>query len=82
MTGWKRMSTIALPVCAATAIMFGLLPRTWIELRFGVDPDGGSGLFEFLIAALPIAFAWGWQFAASYCTDTDFTGYGKSRCCR
>lgn len=59
MTGWKRMSTIALPVCAATAIMFGLLPRTWIELRFGVDPDGGSGLFEFLIAALPIAFGLG-----------------------
>jgi hypothetical protein len=55
MTRWKRMFTIALPVCAATGIIFGLLPRTWIELRFGVDPDGGSGLFEFLLAALPIA---------------------------
>jgi hypothetical protein len=55
MTRWKRMFTIALPVCVATGIVFGLLPRTWIELRFGVDPDGGSGLFEFLLAALPIA---------------------------
>jgi len=55
MTRWKRMFTIALPVCIATGIMFGLLPRTWIESRFGVDPDGGSGLFEFLLAALPIA---------------------------
>jgi hypothetical protein len=59
MTRWKRMSTIALPVCAATGIMFGFLPRTWIELRFGVDPDGGSGLFEFLITALPIAVGLG-----------------------
>jgi hypothetical protein len=54
MTRWKRMFTIALPVCAATGIMFGFLPRTWIELRFGVDPDGGSGVFEFLVAAVPI----------------------------
>ena len=59
MTRWKRMSTIALPVCAAAGIMFGFLPRTWIELRFGVDPDGGSGLFEFLITALPIAVGLG-----------------------
>ena len=48
-----------MPVCAATGIMFWFLPRTWIELRFGVDPDGGSGLFEFLIAALPIAVGLG-----------------------
>jgi hypothetical protein len=49
------MFTIALPVCVATGIIFGLLPRTWIELRFGVDPDGGSGLYELLLVALPIA---------------------------
>ena len=59
MTRWKRISTIALPVCAATGIMFGVLPGTWIELRFGVDPDGGSGLFEFLLAALSIAIGLG-----------------------
>ena len=59
MTRWKRISTIALPVCVATGIMFGFLPRTWIELRFGVDPDGGSGLFEFLITALPIVIGFG-----------------------
>lgn len=54
MTRWKRKSTIALLIFAATGIMFGFLPRTWIELRFGVDPDSGSGFFEFLIAAIPI----------------------------
>lgn len=59
MTRWKRKSTIALLLCAATGIMFGFLPRTWIELRLGVDPDGGSGLFEFLIAALPIVIGLG-----------------------
>jgi hypothetical protein len=39
--------------------MFGSLPRTWIELGLGVDPDGGNGLFEFLLAALPIAVGLG-----------------------
>ncbi|MBV8368136.1 MAG: hypothetical protein JO036_04260 [Candidatus Eremiobacteraeota bacterium] len=28
---------------------------TWIEARFGVDPDGGSGLAEFWATAIPIA---------------------------
>lgn len=59
MTQWKRISTIVFPVCAAAGIVFGFLPRTWIELRFGVDPDGGSGLLEFLLATLPIAIGLG-----------------------
>jgi hypothetical protein len=59
MTQWKRSSTIVLPLCAAAGILFGLLPRTWIEFRLGIDPDGGSGLFELLLAALPIAIGLG-----------------------
>jgi hypothetical protein len=55
MTRWKKIAKIALPVCLATGIAFALLPQTWIELWFGTDPDGGSGLFEFLMAAVPIA---------------------------
>jgi hypothetical protein len=54
MTRWKKIATIALPICVAAGIAFALLPQTWIELWFGADPDGGSGLLEFLIAALPI----------------------------
>jgi hypothetical protein len=59
MTRWKRTSTIVLPVCAAAGIVLKFLPRTWIELRFGVDPDGGNGFLELLLAALPVAIGLG-----------------------
>jgi hypothetical protein len=54
MTRWKKIAIVIASVCVAAGIAFALLPRTWIELWFGADPDGGSGLLEFLVAALPI----------------------------
>jgi hypothetical protein len=39
----------------AAGMMFALLPLDWIEVRFGSNPDGGSGLVEFLVAAIPLA---------------------------
>jgi hypothetical protein len=54
MTRWKQIAILTSSVCVAAGIAFALLPRTWIELRLGADPDGGSGLIEFLLAALPL----------------------------
>jgi len=37
----------------AAGILFGTLPRNWIELFFLADPDGGSGILElFFVLAL------------------------------
>lgn len=41
-----------------TVLFLGTLAtREWIELIFGVDPDGGSGTLEFAIASSLLAFA-------------------------
>jgi hypothetical protein len=55
MTRWQRICTITVSISVAVGIMFGLLPRTWIELRLGVDPDGGDGSLECLLAAILIS---------------------------
>jgi len=34
----------------------------FIEKAFGISPDGGSGWFEFLLFAIPLAgIAWLWR---------------------
>jgi hypothetical protein len=57
MTRWQRRCMTAVSISVAVGIMFGVLPRNWIELRLGIEPDGGSGLLELLFASIPIAAA-------------------------
>jgi hypothetical protein len=51
----------------------GAQPMDFIERLFGVSPDGGSGLFEFLLFAVPLAgVAWlYWRRKAARRRDDD-----------
>jgi len=57
MTRWQRLCSIVVPISVSIGIVFGFLPRNWIELRLGIDPDGGSGLIELLLILIPVALA-------------------------
>ena len=52
-----RFSSVALPVSVLLALVFSVLPRTWIEFTFVVDPDGGSGVLELMLVPVPVAIA-------------------------
>jgi hypothetical protein len=43
----------------SVGIAFACLPDTWIEMWFGIDPDGGNGWIEALLATGPLALGVG-----------------------
>jgi hypothetical protein len=63
----------ALASLTAGLFVLTLISREWIELLFGVDPDGGDGSLEWAIVGILLAttvvFAWlarvEWRRAAS-----------------
>jgi hypothetical protein len=63
----------ALASLAAGLLVLTLILREWIELLFGVDPDGGDGSLERAVVAVllvaTVVFAWlarvEWRRAAS-----------------
>jgi hypothetical protein len=57
MTRWQRSFASALSVAAAFATVCRFVPENWIEVRFGIAPDGGSGSLEFLLIAVPAVMA-------------------------
>jgi hypothetical protein len=50
----KRTWKIAAIILLAVAFTFSLLPLHWIESRFNIDPDAGSGLIELLLIVIPL----------------------------
>ena len=56
LTSGQRWTLVAAALCAAGAVLLAALPMDWIEEVFGVEPDGGNGLLEFVpIVVLAVA---------------------------
>jgi hypothetical protein len=55
----KSFSTGFGLITIVTGLLFGTLPRNWIELFFRADPDGGNGILELFFALVLIALGGG-----------------------
>jgi hypothetical protein len=59
MSSLMRTRAVIAAFFIAVGIGFLCLPDTWIEVWFGVDPDGGNGWLEAVLAAAPLALGLG-----------------------
>jgi hypothetical protein len=50
---------LTLAFASAAALLFTLAWHDWFEVVFHVDPDGGTGLLEWLAVGSTAAFAFG-----------------------
>jgi drug/metabolite transporter (DMT)-like permease len=50
-----RTQAAASAIAIAVGVVFAILPQDWIEERFGIDPDAGSGSIERLLVGVPLA---------------------------
>ncbi len=53
-----------LAVLAAAMLVLTVFSREWIEVLFGVDPDGGSGSLEWLLVGVLVLAAVGFSVTA------------------
>lgn len=56
-SGPELVQVVLAAVLATAAMALALLPHVWIEDRFGIEPDGGSGLLELLPVVVLVAAA-------------------------
>ena len=50
-----RLAIVVIGVVSATGLMLVIaLGPQWIEAILGIDPDGGSGLLEMALVAVPV----------------------------
>jgi hypothetical protein len=57
MSRWLRLPFVSITASLLVTLVFSVLPRTWIESSFAVDPDGGSGVIELMLVSVPLAIA-------------------------
>jgi hypothetical protein len=55
MTPRDKGKLLVAGIAVTVGILAAFLPKQWIEQVMGVEPDGGSGLFELLFVVVPIA---------------------------
>ncbi|MBV9661330.1 MAG: hypothetical protein JO337_09250 [Acidimicrobiales bacterium] len=75
--GWFWIGVMA-ALCALGAIVATLIMPSWIEGAFGVDPDAGSGSFEWLVVAALTAVAAGAAGTAAAMARRARAAYGNA----
>jgi hypothetical protein len=50
----NRARVIAGSALVLLGLLFALLPKEWIEERFGFEPDAGNGLVELALIVIPV----------------------------